>query len=495
MADDVENNSSAQFTNTSLLLASRLSLMEGVAWCSAFAVVSFFIVVGNVLAIIVFALNKNLRKKSFLLVINMACADLMLGALSLPLFIYQLGGDFDIWPKQWNFSLNLFYRAIDTVCALSSIITAAFIAIERFYAIGWPLKHRSIARRRAYYISIFLTWLLSVALSASIVGSLYKSIDVAVIIWVSYASILTLTICVCYIGIWTKFTLGRKDIRGDNIGTSQNKRSTKTLLLITAIALLSWLPLIVTNTASVYILVDKHIVLTVNLLNFCNSFANPVLYSLRIPEFRKALCLRERKKGKGKVARLAVTTTAIHLHVAFKQAVDVSGLLDHKEHNGEETETEFRSWLKLLSLNEIRILGAKLKLKCMSAQFYCKRLVNRWLLYQKVIQSLALKLELIRNMMFWKCPWFKTGKNGWKLNWADIFLGIDWTAAKLLKLTMMPIESSHSLFLLKCLRFQFTCDKCTEKNGKNDGGLKSQTLAFSPNVSFTVNCWPWLNIL
>ena len=155
MADEGDNNLSAQFTNTSLLHAS-FSLMEGVAWCSAFAVVSFFIVVGNVLAIIVFALNKNLRKKSFLLVINMACADLMLGALSLPLFIYQLGGDFDIWPKQWNSSLNLSYRVIDTVFAQSSMITAAFIAIERFYAIGWPLKHRSIARRRAYYMSISL---------------------------------------------------------------------------------------------------------------------------------------------------------------------------------------------------------------------------------------------------------------------------------------------------------------------------------------------------
>ena len=165
----------------------------------------------------------------------------------------------------------------------------------------------------------------------------------AVVIWVSYASILTLTISGCYIGIWTNFTQGRKGIRGDSSGKSQNKRSTKTLLLITAIALLSWLPLIITNTVSVYIPVDKHIVLTVNLLNFCNSFANPVLYSLRIPEFRKALCSRERSIGKGKVARLAVITTAIHLHVAFKQVVDVSGLLNHKENNEEETETEFRS--------------------------------------------------------------------------------------------------------------------------------------------------------
>ncbi|KAL9979758.1 hypothetical protein ACROYT_G017468 [Oculina patagonica] len=338
MDHDRDNSSNADFTNTSLVLAA-FSTTKGVVWCTAFAAVSFFIIVGNLLAITVFALNKNLRKKSFLLVINMACADFMLGALSLPLFIYRIGGDFELWPIHWNFSLDMFYRVVDTVCAQSSIITAAFIAGERFYATGWPLKHRFLARRRTYYISILLTWLLSIAISAAIIGSLRKSVYVAVTIWVSYAFTVALIICGCYIGIWRTFTQGRNDIRSQNSRSSQSNRSTKTLLLITFVVLLSWLPLIITNTISVYIPVDKDIVLLVNLLNFGNSFANPVLYSLRIPEFRKALCSRGRDKGKRKVDRLAVTTTAIHLHVAFKQALDVSRLLPQKENKDEETET------------------------------------------------------------------------------------------------------------------------------------------------------------
>lgn len=338
MDHDLDNSSrSVAMTNTSLVLTA-FSRTKGVAWCSAFVAISFFIIVGNSLAITVFALNKKLRKKSFLLVINMACADFMLGALSLPLFIYQIGGDFELWTKHWNFSFDMFYRVVDTVCAQSSIITATFIAGERFFATGWPLKHRMFARRRAYYILILLTWLLSIAISAAIISCLHKSVYIAVIIWVSYASILTLIICGCYIGIWMKFTQGRNDIRSQNSGTFQSKRSTKTLLLITFVVLLSWLPLIIINTVSVYIPVDKDILLLVNLLNFGNSFANPVLYSLRIPEFRKALCSRGRYKGKRKVDRLAVTTTAIHLHVAFKQAYDVSRLLNQKENKEEETE-------------------------------------------------------------------------------------------------------------------------------------------------------------
>lgn len=335
---DHDRDNSSELTNTSLVL-SAFSMTKGVIWCTAFASVSFFVIVGNSLAITVFALNKSLRKKSFLLVINMACADFMLGALSLPLFIYRIGGDFELWPTHWNFSLDMFYRVVDTVCAQSSIITAAFIAGERFYAMGWPLKHRFLARRRTYYISILLTWLLSVAISAAIIGSLHKSVYVAVTIWVSYASTVALIICGCYIGIWRTFSQGRNDIQSQNSRASQNKRSTKTLLLITFVVLLSWLPLIITNTISVYVPVDKDIVLLVNLLNFGNSFANPVLYSLRIPEFRKALCSRGRDKGKRKVDRIAVATTAIHLHVAFKQALDVSRLLNQNENKEEETET------------------------------------------------------------------------------------------------------------------------------------------------------------
>ena len=61
-----------------------LSRPEGITWCTVFALVSFFIAVGNLLTIVLFAANKRVRKKSLYLVINMALADLLLGAFSLP---------------------------------------------------------------------------------------------------------------------------------------------------------------------------------------------------------------------------------------------------------------------------------------------------------------------------------------------------------------------------------------------------------------------------
>lgn len=45
---------------------------------------------GNLFTIVLFAVEKRLRKKSLFVVINMAFADMMFGAVSLPLFVYYI---------------------------------------------------------------------------------------------------------------------------------------------------------------------------------------------------------------------------------------------------------------------------------------------------------------------------------------------------------------------------------------------------------------------
>ena len=45
---------------------------------------------GNLLTIVLFAVEKRLRKKSLFVVINMAFADMMFGTVSLPLFVYYI---------------------------------------------------------------------------------------------------------------------------------------------------------------------------------------------------------------------------------------------------------------------------------------------------------------------------------------------------------------------------------------------------------------------
>ena len=58
------------------------SKAEGIALCTTFILTVIFIVVGNLLTIVLFAFNRRLYKRSLLLVINMAFADI-LGTVSL----------------------------------------------------------------------------------------------------------------------------------------------------------------------------------------------------------------------------------------------------------------------------------------------------------------------------------------------------------------------------------------------------------------------------
>ena len=64
------------------------SKAQGIAVVTAFMFESAISIMGNMLVIILFAREKKLRQKSLFLVMNMALADVMLGAVSLPLFIF-----------------------------------------------------------------------------------------------------------------------------------------------------------------------------------------------------------------------------------------------------------------------------------------------------------------------------------------------------------------------------------------------------------------------
>ena len=114
--------------------------------------------------------------------------------------------------------------------------------------------------------------------------------------WMPYVLIITLIICGCNIGIWRKFRRGEIASQEQN-RNSRNKRLTKTLLFVSILALLCWIPLVIMN-GLIYVYdfqLPWKFYYLVNVINYSNSFANPVVYALRILEFREALvlcCLR-----------------------------------------------------------------------------------------------------------------------------------------------------------------------------------------------------------
>ena len=146
------NNSNNLTTLSSPAHMDFPSRAEEIVVCSALLFEALFIVTGNlvILVTIVFlAVEKELRKrKSLFLVINMAFADVMLGAVSVPLFVYLKVG-FQLWSITHVVGVvfDFFYLHFDIIFLQASLISAVFISCERFYAVYRPLKHRTLSTR------------------------------------------------------------------------------------------------------------------------------------------------------------------------------------------------------------------------------------------------------------------------------------------------------------------------------------------------------------
>ena len=120
------------------------------------------------------------------------------------------------------------------------------------------------------------------------------SCKAATYFWMSFPLLCLFIVCLCNIGIYRAFHKRKASSQQGN-RESQTKRLTVTLLLVSTVSLLSWLPLVTAN----YIFFVKNITIPnkfliyniINILNFSNCFVNSVVYSLRIPEFRQSLVL------------------------------------------------------------------------------------------------------------------------------------------------------------------------------------------------------------
>ena len=286
------NNTSSSYTPYSVP-----SRVEGITVSVFFLLEAVLIIAGNFLTIVLFAKEKKLRKKSLLLIVNMAFADLVSGAVCLPLYVYLfIGPMYRLWKSDLTSykTLRIGWNVVDTTFSQASLISAVCIACERFYAIFRPLKHRTLSLK-AYFIVIVIIWTLAMLVSAMWNTSKHLISDKAAIYaWMSFPLLFLFIVCACNIGICRTFHKRKVSSQQGN-RESQTQRLTVTLLLVSTVSLLSWLPLVTAN----YIFFVENITIPkrfliydiINILNFSNCFVNSVVYSLRIPEFRQSLVL------------------------------------------------------------------------------------------------------------------------------------------------------------------------------------------------------------
>lgn len=305
-----QNNSNS--SQQAQMQISTIPLSEQVAWCLALALVAVAVIVGNTLTIAVFTRKKLLRLRANYFLLTLAVADLLVGAFAVPMYIHQL---IYYWKtnKGTDKGTYIAYKAIDIFTGFASIFALTIIALERLCAVMCPLRHR-IASKSTYYGLIAVVWLLSLLVAVLYFMNGFEVFKFKIffyfIMFFIFASLLV--ICVTYALIWANVTKEKKEKPKreskyqeeveQQKRSAQEKQLVTTVLILTLVFVLTWIPFYILNIV-VFIHEEwesSHIPYEVftftKLLHYSNSFANPIVYTIRIPRFNRILVGSFRRK-------------------------------------------------------------------------------------------------------------------------------------------------------------------------------------------------------
>ena len=275
------------------------SSSECIIWFAAYVAVAVAIVTVNLLSIILFIKNSNLRTRGMYLVINLTVVDILVGGLStinLLLINTHNGCKTVIVRLPWEGHMIISY--IFYWFPLTSLTSITVISLERMHATFRPFRHRVI-KKWVYGVTICVVWVLAAIISTGIMLLSFfgKKWSQHQYFWQSYCLLCLFVTCACYASIIVKICCGA---RPQHHGAARWQRKlTVTLLIMTIVSLLLWLPYAIAtfvfhttdSIRSLSYTKRMRLNLSLLLLFYTNSFVNPVVYTIRMPEYRKALLL------------------------------------------------------------------------------------------------------------------------------------------------------------------------------------------------------------
>ena len=233
------------------------------------------------------------------LVINLTVADMFVGGIAtfyvvfyLLLYGCEAGKTFLIWAE---LPPILFVLTVNEVwLPLTSVTGIVAISLDRMHATFRPFRHRSI-KKWAYGVTIVGVWTLTAMIAIPfplirLYGNLQQQWQLVFpsYLWLSYCCLCLIVICVSYTSIALKFWCGT---RPPSHGAANRQRKlTVTLFIMTIVSLLLWLPYVISTFLSLTVIHSlSSLKLSFILLYHTNSLVNPIIYTIRMPEFRKAL--------------------------------------------------------------------------------------------------------------------------------------------------------------------------------------------------------------
>ena len=255
---------------------------EDTAWLPVFITEFAVIVVINAITITAFARIRHLRKRSTYLIINLTVADLLVGAITGPLHTYHKRKDNPSWR-------GFIILAFEVTFAIASQMNLCLISLDRLHATLFPFRH-CLVTKCFYFKIVICSWLITVLLAF-----VMASVDLVVIsyLWASFSIVTLLVLVVSYAIVILNV---QKSPHSKNHGfLHTEKKLSVTLFIVTGLSILTILP------CAVYKSVPKDINenwenasrIEINevlaMIYFASSIVNPIVYAIRMQEFRKAI--------------------------------------------------------------------------------------------------------------------------------------------------------------------------------------------------------------
>ena len=129
------------------------------AFLSMFALVTIF---GNCLVILAVLRERHLRSSTNYLIVSLAVADLVIGAVVMPFAI-----SLEVLQQRWLFGRDWcdVWHSFDVLASTASILNLSIIALDRYLAITNAIKYPQRMTTHRIMLLISLVWVLSAAIS------------------------------------------------------------------------------------------------------------------------------------------------------------------------------------------------------------------------------------------------------------------------------------------------------------------------------------------
>jgi allatostatin A receptor len=313
----VQNNGTDNFFSTSTVetegmqLSERMTLIVSIIVPILFGIIIVIGLIGNALVVVVVSANKQMRSTTNLLIINLACADLLFIVFCVPFtasdYVLTFWPFGDVWCKIVQYLI--------VVTAHASVYTLVLMSLDRFLAVVHPIKSMSVRTEHHALIAIGVLWVVIVVTAVPVyythgtrhydffneehtvcifLNEEYQWAVFQISFFVTSFVLPLALICGLYLCILLR--LWRGVAPGGRVSAESRrgkKRVTRMVVIVVVTFAFCWCPIqiiLVLKSMNMYEITTFSVMTQIisHVLAYMNSCVNPILYAYLSENFRKA---------------------------------------------------------------------------------------------------------------------------------------------------------------------------------------------------------------